>query len=133
LGRAILSRSLQASDGLFPASALTRALIDEFGGPLAILAFAQQAEPREFARLAQGVVGAAKVGDRHGRAVMEDGAVWIAKSLRALGWTEGAPICLPGDLGAAYGLFLPEEMRAFVVRPQGSALDGALALARGLE
>ncbi|MEC3862391.1 BadF/BadG/BcrA/BcrD ATPase family protein [Mesobacterium sp. TK19101] len=130
LGRGLLRMSMHAHDGLVPQTALTEAVLDEMGGPAAIVDFARDALPNEYARLAPGLAGAAEAGDPQGRALMADGAAWIEKALLVLGWTEGQPICLPGKLGAYYHHYLPAPMVADLVEPAGASLDGALALAR---
>lgn len=130
LGRSLLNMVMQAHDGLIPHSPLTAAVLDEFGGPIAIVDFARDALPHEYARLAPGLCGAAKAGDPNGQTLMRDGVDWILRSLRALGWRPGARLCLPGQLGADYVPFLPTDLSKSLVKPQGEALDGALALAR---
>ncbi|SPF78512.1 BadF/BadG/BcrA/BcrD ATPase family protein [Pseudoprimorskyibacter insulae] len=130
LGRGLLSRSLQAQDGLLPHTALTRAILDEFGGAAAIVRFARTAHPREFGRLAKGLSGAAVAGDGTAKALMQEGATWIGRGLRALGWQAGGRVVLPGDLGAAYVPFLRDEVQGCVTPANGPAVEGALALAR---
>ena len=75
------------------------------------------------AALAAGLVEQAT--DPVARALLREGAEWILRAIRALGWTEGERLCLLGGLGPHYAplLGLP------VAEPLGSALDGALALA----
>lgn len=130
LGRSLLSRVMQAHDGLISHSPLTSAILDEFGGPIAIVDFARDALPHEYARLAPGLCAAAKVGDPNGRAIMHEAVDWVQRSLRALGWRPGARVCLPGQLGADFIPFLPEDTAKSVTAPMGEALDGALTLAR---
>jgi glucosamine kinase len=132
LGRSLLGLALPAHDGRLPASPLTDAILDEFGGPEAIVSFAKAADPREFARLAKGLAGAAEAGDANGRVLMQSGADWIAEAFYTLGWMPGDPICVPGDLGAAYHSYLPEEMQRDRVEPMGKPVDGALSLAMAL-
>lgn len=130
LGREVLRRTLRAHDGLVPHTALTRAILDEFGGAMAIVEFARDATPREYSKLASGVIGSATVGDRGAQVIMQRGGTWIAQAFEQLGWTLGVPICMPGDLGAAYWSYLPETMQMVVEPAKGSAVDGALALVR---
>lgn len=130
LGRGLLQMALQAHDGLIPHSPLTEAVLDEFGGPTAIVDFARDAVPAEYARLAPGLAGAASAGDPQGRRLMTEGAVWIERALRTLGWRRGARLCLPGRLGEAFRPFLSDDLRVSLQEVQGTSLDGALALAR---
>ncbi|PCH66038.1 MAG: ATPase, partial [Rhodobacteraceae bacterium] len=61
--------------------------------------------------------------------LMQSGADYIAKALRALGWKPGEVLCLTGGVGPQYQAYLPTEMATCVTAPLGSGLDGALALA----
>ena len=130
LGRELLKLCLQAQDGLIPHTALTAAVLDEFGGPVALVDFARDADPAEFARLAPGIAGAAAAGDPQGQALMRRGGDWIEAALRALGWRPKGRVVMPGRLGAAYHAFLPDVVAEAVTPAHGTALDGALALAR---
>lgn len=130
LGRGLLRLTLHAKDGIVPRTALTDAVLDEMGGAAAIVDFASDARPNEYARLAPGLAGAAEAGDPQGRVLMKAGADWVARAVRALGWTPGDGFCLPGSLGAYYVPYLPPDMQAAIVPQKGSAIDGALALAR---
>ena len=130
LGREALRWSLHAGDGLAEASALTRALLEEFGGAHGLSAFAAKATSIEFGSLARGVTRAAGQGDVVGRALLHRGAGWICRSIRALGWQPGDVFCAPGALSAAYEPHLDPDLRATLTPPKGSALDGALILAQ---
>ncbi len=129
LGRGLLRMCLQAHDGMVPRTALTEAVLDEFGGPEAIVDFSRDAIPADYARLAPGLAGAAEAGDPQGRILMKTGADWIARALEALGWEPRERLVLPGPLGKSYVPFLPKVMAAAVTEPLGTSLDGALALA----
>jgi glucosamine kinase len=123
LGRRLLSAVLHAEDALRPASPLTEAVGARFGGPADIVAFAGQARPGEVARLAADI--AAHADDPVAAALLREGAEWILRAIRALGWTPGEGLCLLGGLGPAYAPHLGVP----VTPPRGSALDGALTLA----
>lgn len=129
LGRTLLERVLLCHDGLEPHSALTRAVLAEMGGPLGIVDFATQARPSDFAGLAPRVVAA--TGDAQAEVLLSRGVAYLEQALRALDWRADEPVCLSGGLGAAYADRLPEAVRAVLVAPRGTALDGAFLLARG--
>ncbi len=130
LGREALRWALHAGDGLAEHSAMTRALLEEFGGAHGVEGFAANAAPTELGRLARGVTKAAERGDVVGRALLHRGAGWICRSVRALGWQPGEALCAPGVLSNAYLPHLDVELRDAMVAPDGDALDGALTLAR---
>ena len=129
LGRGLLAATLRAVDGLADGSDLSGATLDRFGTAAGIVSFAATASAREFAELAPSVVLAARQGDALAQALMRQGADYILRGLRVLGWTRDMPVCLTGGLGASYEPWLAGDLRAAVRDPKGSALDGALQLA----
>ncbi|MGP6086714.1 BadF/BadG/BcrA/BcrD ATPase family protein [Antarctobacter jejuensis] len=130
LGRALLEQVLLSHDGLSPHSDLTRTLGDEMGGALGIVGFAATARPADYAALAPRIVAAS--GDATATALMARGADYLLRGIEALDWQPGEALCLSGGLGPAYAALLPERMRAAMVSPKGTALDGALLLAQRL-
>ena len=63
---------------------------------------------------------------------MAEGAAYIIRGLDRLGWTPGERLCPIGGLAREYAAFLPDGVSRCLTEPDGSALDGALALARAL-
>lgn len=129
LGRGLLSRVLEVEDGLHPDSDLTRKTLAELTSPAAIVRFAARARPSDFARFAPRIIEAANAGDINGLALVQNGASHIARRLEHLGWRSGEKIVPIGGLAPHYAPFLPAEMAANIVPPEGSSLDGALTLA----
>ncbi|MBN9890243.1 BadF/BadG/BcrA/BcrD ATPase family protein [Salipiger abyssi] len=128
LGRELLTYTLRAQDGLEAHSPLTETVLGEMGGGSGIVAFAAQATPETFGRLAPRI--AAAQGDAAADMLMRRGAGYIATGLNALGWGPGEPLCLIGGVAGSYADWLPREMAQALRPAKGSALDGALALAR---
>ena len=130
LGRAGLDRALQCHDGLLPHSDLSRALMARFDGdPGALTAFSLTAQPGDYAVFAPQVIAAAAAGDPLARPLMEEGAAYYCRALKALGFVPGDPLCLTGGIGPHYADFLPADHLAGRVMSRGSALDGAFQLA----
>jgi glucosamine kinase len=123
LGRALLSAVLHAEDGLRPPSPLSQAVLARLGGTAGIVAFAKGASPGEMAALAAEVLGRAD--DPTAAGLLREGADWVLLAIRTLGWTPGERLCLLGGVGAHYAPLLGAE----TAPPEGTALDGALALA----
>lgn len=132
LGRQLLRRILQVSDGYVQASALSEEVLGEFGTPQAIVSFAATASPGDFAVYARRVVDAAAAGDGIARTLMADGAAFIETGITRLGWQPGEAVFPIGGLAARYHDFLSHEVASCLEDPKGSALDGALQLAAGL-
>ena len=130
LGRCLLQNILHVVDGLSPATPLTMAVLEKFGGTAArLVGFARNASPADYAAIAPDILAAAKAGDAVARALLEDGAAYILRGLGALGWQPGEAICPLGGVAGHYAAFLPADVAACFVTPAGTALDGALALA----
>lgn len=129
LGRALLERVLLCHDGLEQHSALTLAGLEKTGGTaMSIVRFATTARPVDFARLAPLVVAAPE--DAHGRALLQAGAEYLRRALAVLDPAGTARVCLAGGLGPVYADWLSPEIQARLVAPAGTALDGALQMAR---
>ncbi len=131
LGRGLLSRLADWQDGMATGSPLLERVLEQQGGLPAAVFFSLRAVPADYGRLARQVVEAAGE-DPAARDLMQAGADWILRALAALEREAGEPVCLIGGIGPHYAPFLPEEVRAALVAPEGSPLDGALRLARGL-
>jgi glucosamine kinase len=123
LGRRLLAATLHAEDGLRPATPLLTAVRTRLGGPAAIVAFAKDASPAEMATLAADLV--AHRDDPVAGELLREGADWILRAVQTLGRERGEKLCLLGGLGPHYAPLLGVKVTA----PEGTALDGALALA----
>ncbi|OUS37444.1 hypothetical protein A9Q94_05910 [Rhodobacterales bacterium 56_14_T64] len=131
LGKGLLRRALHVLDGLEASSDLVEACLDEFQHKAArIVRFTVDAQPADYGVYAPQVVQAAKAGDEAGRTLMTTGAGYIGKALRAMDRRPGESICAIGGVAAHYTEFLPPDVAADMVEPQGEALDGAMELAR---
>jgi len=131
LGRTLLCRALLTLDGLEETSDLIENCLTEFKYDAArIVKFTTSAQPSDYGTYAPQVVKAAKSDDPVGRVLMSAGADYICRALTALGRESGEAVCAIGGVAAHYADFLPSDIRADMVDPQGEALDGALELAR---
>lgn len=125
LGRALLSRALQAADGLVPMTPLVQAVLAEHAGPEGIVAFAATARPADFATLAPRVAGA---DDPAALALMGKAEADVAAHISLLQGAERLPVVFLGGLGPAYAARLAGR---WPVQPAlGNGLEGALWLAR---
>jgi glucosamine kinase len=131
LGAEAARRALWAHDGRIPGTALSEAILREFGSdPHTIVRWAAQASPRDFAALAPHVVEHAAHDDSAAIELMRLAGRHIgslAERLVALGTTR---LALTGGLAPFVEPWLPEETRRHIVSPEGDALEGALWLAR---
>jgi len=129
LGRGALDFALQCHDRVLPHSDLTRALMADFGDdPEALVSFSLTAQPGDYAAFAPKVIAAAEAGDRHARALMQEGAAYYLRALKALDFAPGDPLCLLGGIGSHYARYLPEDHLSGLIAARGTALDGAFHL-----
>ncbi|WP_375253780.1 BadF/BadG/BcrA/BcrD ATPase family protein [Yoonia sp.] len=131
LGREALRRTVLAHDGLAGHSDLTRTLLAQYHGTLpAMIAFAARATPGDFAAHARLVVDGARAGDANATALMQRGADYLNACLGAADPGPADPLYLSGGVGPHYADYIADHFRARIRAPRGTALEGALALAR---
>jgi glucosamine kinase len=128
LGRTILARCLKALDGAVPMTPLLAQLLEEHGGGEGIVAFASAATPAEFARLSPRVISS---DDPAAFATTDSAISAIAETVSYLQREATLPVVFLGGLGPFYSGRLAGRWP--IAEPLGSALDGALLLARGEE
>ncbi len=131
LGKRLLQHVLHVADGLAAPSPLTKACLAEFDHDLQqIVNFSGTAKPVDYGAYAPRVAEAAEQGDPVAQAIMNDGADYVISALKALGCAEDEPLCPIGGVAAQYSSYLSAAGFGNIVAPKGSALDGALELAR---
>lgn len=121
IGRALVMRTTRALDGFVTLTPLLAALADELGGPAGLVAFSLAATPADWARLAP----RAFEDDPAAQAVRAGAAAEIRAAVELLQPEVALPVVWMGGLGPR--LALPDWP---ALTPAGTALDGALALAR---
>lgn len=130
IGRDLYEAALLAHDGFVPMTPLLAGVLREMGSPDAIVAFARRASPADFARAAPRVLEAA--GDPAATRILADADAAIARALDHLESAGPVPIVFTGGLGPTFAARLGARYPTLLRPARGSALDGALALARGL-
>ena len=130
MGRALLARALRARDGLELPSPLLTEVTGEVRGAEALVAFARDATPADFARYAPRVVAAAEApgGDGGAEAILAEADLWVLRSIARF-QTGGLPLCFLGGLGPVFARRLAPHFPGLIRAAQGTALDGALAMA----
>lgn len=127
LGRRLLAQVLRAADGFLPPTPLAQAMLAEMGGEAGVISFAARATPADFAALVPRIIDSP---DPLAGALLADGAREVAAALELLDHDQTRQAVFLGGLGGVYAGLLAPRWQA--VDPQGTALDGALMLARGL-
>jgi glucosamine kinase len=128
IGLRAISHIEQVIDGRKPASAFAQAVIDACGGKRdAIQVWLGSATQTSYAGLAPIVVAHAE-SNPTARAILADAGQEVANIAAALDPSGTLPLALCGGLGAPLRAFLPPELLARSVAPQGDAASGALRM-----
>lgn len=127
LGRALLQEVVMMKEGMAETSQLLREVGDRTGDPADLSTYAHAASLQDLSNLGEEVVRFAEMDDEGALALMARGAEWIRKALTALEVDPTDPVCLTGGIGTQYARHLPDLN---IVKPRGTALDGAVALVR---
>lgn len=128
LGRSILSYALRAQDGHAEITPLLAELLKDHGGPSGIVTFAQSARPTDFAALAPRVTSS---DDPAAHILMQSATQSVASAIKVLRDGDALPVVFTGGLGPVYRARLSQTERWVIKDAAGTALDGALMLARG--
>jgi glucosamine kinase len=125
LGRALLARSLRAVDGFVAMTPLLTEIIADYRDPAGIVGFARTALPADFAALAPRILSST---DPAAVAILESALADVAAAIDLLQAEGAIPVVFIGGLGPTYARALAD--RWDIREPLGTALDGALILAR---
>ncbi|MCX7561009.1 ATPase [Sulfitobacter sp. F26204] len=129
LGRRLLEEVVLAEDGLRAHTELSRRTLKAKGGLVGIVEFSSLASPADYAQYARLVIEAVELGDTLALGLIAQGAAYLEKALNALGFETGDWLTLAGGVGPHYAKHLPNYFKFNLQPPQGSALDGAFAMA----
>lgn len=125
LGRSLLAAALGAVDGFRPMTPLLRRILDEYGGVEGVIAFSLSARPTDFATMAPRILAS---DDPAASSLLAQATEDVAASVAVLQTVPPLPVTFIGGLGPAYAARLAGHWP--IVPALGSALDGALILAR---
>jgi glucosamine kinase len=131
IGREAVRRALWGFDGRLPRSLLTEQILEAVGTPPAAQAWAKAARPADFAALTPAVFAAADAGDGQASRIIDEAAAHLGQILFRLADAGAREVCLMGGLATSMKPWLRTEAVRFV-EPRGTALDGALLVAREL-
>ena len=127
LGRSLLAASVAAQDGFRPLTPLLRQVLADHGGAEGVIGFAVTARPADFAGLAPAVLAS---DDPAALAILALADQAVTASI-ALLQPVGPPLAVT-FIGGIGPTFAGRLAGSWPVRgAEGSALDGALSLARG--
>lgn len=127
MGRQLLARVLRAVDGLEPRTPLVESMLESLGGPQRIVGFARDAVGADFAAQVPAILHAGD--DPLAQTILAEAQGHIEAGIARLQPDPPLPVIFAGRLGQ---VFAPRITRWAQRDALGSALDGALRLARGL-
>ncbi len=128
LGRALLADCLRAIDGLCDLTPLLQSTITECGGLERIITFGTSASAADFARFASRVITST---DPAARSLMYRAKTDINAAIDVLQTDPPLPVVFLGGIGQ---IIAPQFADKWAIQsPRGSALDGALWLARHMQ
>ncbi len=131
LGRAALQRVALVADGMAQTSPLVASLFAQFNSDHGqMIAFARDATPADYAQFAPSVFDAANENDPHALDLIDEGAAYLRLCLASADLAQDDVLCMTGGLGALYAPWLNQAHQVRLAEPLGTALDGALHLAR---
>lgn len=130
IGRDLYEAAVLAHDGFVPMTPLLAETLAEGGGVEAIVALTRHAVPAVLAAVAPRVL--ARPDDPAAARILADADAAIVRALDHLEAGGKLPIVFTGGLGPVFAARLASRYAGLVRPAQGSALDGALALARDL-
>lgn len=125
MGRKLLSRTLRALDGFAPLTPLCQEMLDTMGGAAGIIAFAARARPADFATFAAQIT---RSEDPAAVAILAEAGDECARAVDILQGGLRLPVVLLGGLAPVFAPIMAR--RWTVATPLGTALDGAILLAR---
>lgn len=132
MGRTLLETALLAHDGLAGTSPLLRSVMRESGGPAGLVALGQRMRPADYAVHGGRLLAASLNGDAAAEAILAAAADHAARAIDALLGDEPVPVCFLGGMGTVICARLSERYAGLIRAADGTALDGALAIARGM-
>lgn len=132
IGRRLLEEALLAEDGQVPASPYLTALVAAAGGPAGVVAESRTASPADHAARVPPALVAAEAGDAGAARVLAEADAAVVRAIDTLAGAEPLPVCFLGGLGPTFAARLAGRYGARLQPPRGTALDGALAMARAL-
>ena len=131
IGRAALRYGLLVHDDLMPSDTFGQAVLAEFDGdPEAMVLWAEGATPRDYARFSRLVSIHAQNGDEAAVDIIRSAASTVDRLILRLAAASVEPIALLGGMTGGLRPWLDAEALAHLVEPVGTALDGAVLLAR---
>jgi glucosamine kinase len=131
LGRAAVRRALLSHEGVAPASAFTRTVMERLGNdPAEMVAWAARARPKEWGAFAKDVFEHAARADQVALSLVHASAMDVERLLDRLIALGASRVSLMGGIAEPTRPYLSPRLDDVLVAPLGDAMAGALLLAQ---
>lgn len=134
MGLHLIQRTLLASDGIKPMTALTEHVLAHFNHDIdSIVDWSKTARPCDYGQFSPAIFALALKGDELAIELLQQTASDIEMFLTALNKKGATQIALMGSIGERIVEWLSPSIRQYLVQPQCDAIEGGIMMAGKLE
>lgn len=132
MGLRLIQQVLLSVDNIVPSTPLAQHVLAHFSYDIdAIVSWSKTARPCDYGQFSPDIFAYAAEGDSLAVKLLQQTASDIEMLLSALIQRGAGQICLMGGIGERIQPWLVPPLQARLALPQGDAMDGAIAMARG--
>ncbi|WP_415860034.1 BadF/BadG/BcrA/BcrD ATPase family protein [Photobacterium jeanii] len=132
MGLRLIQQVLLRADGIGEKTPLTELVLTHFDHDIdAIVEWSKTARPCDYGQFSPQIFAHANQGDELGVAMLKQTAADIEMWMQALIQRGTDKICLMGSIAERIHPWLTPPMQQRIANPQGDAMDGAIAMAKG--
>ncbi|WP_163923397.1 BadF/BadG/BcrA/BcrD ATPase family protein [Photobacterium sp. Alg240-V54] len=132
MGLRLIQQVLLSVDGIVPTTELTQHVLSHFEHDIdAIVSWSKTARPCDYGQFSPVIFRFAAQNDSLAVSLLQQTAADIEMWMQALIVRGATRICLMGGIGERIQTWLTPPMQQRLATPQGDAMDGAIAMARG--
>lgn len=132
MGLRLIQQVLLSVDDMVPQTPLARQVLAHFNHDVdAIVSWSKTARPCDYGQFSPAIFAHAAEGDTLGIEMLRQTAADVEMLLTALFARGAEKVCLMGSIGERIVPWLAPPFAARLALPQGDAMDGALAMAKG--
>ncbi|SMY17800.1 N-acetylglucosamine kinase [Photobacterium aquimaris] len=132
MGLRLIQQVLLSVDGIVPTTELAQHVLSHFEHDIdAIVSWSKTARPCDYGQFSPAIFSFAAQNDSLAVSLLQQTAADIEMWMQALIVRGASRICLMGGIGERIQTWLTPPMQQRLATPQGDAMDGAIAMARG--
>lgn len=132
MGLRLIQQVLLSVDGIVAQTPLAKEILAHFDQDIdAIVSWSKTARPCDYGQFSPQIFAYANQGDSLGISLLNQTAADIEMWMQALINKGANKICLMGSIAERIQPWLVPPMQQHIAKPQGDAMDGAIAMAQG--